>query len=54
MEKIYNPIPKVCAVHDMSGFGKVSLTEVIPIMSAMGIEVCPLPTACLLYTSRCV
>ena len=47
MEKIYNPIPKVCAVHDMSGFGKVSLTEVIPIMSAMGIEVCPLPTAVL-------
>ena len=47
MEKIYNPIPKVCAVHDMSGFGKVSLTEVIPTMSAMGIEVCPLPTAVL-------
>ena len=42
-----NIIPRACAVHDLSGFGKVSLTEVIPIMSAMGIEVCPLPTAVL-------
>ncbi|MBQ4146183.1 MAG: pyridoxamine kinase [Clostridia bacterium] len=40
-------IPRVAAVHDMSGFGKVSLTEAIPIMSAMGVEVCPLPTAVL-------
>lgn len=46
-EVIKNIIPKVCAVHDISGFGKVSLTEVIPVMSAMGIEVCPLPTAVL-------
>ncbi len=45
--KIHNAIPRVCAVHDLSGFGKVSLTEVIPIISAMGIEVCPLPTAVL-------
>ena len=45
--EIKNAIPKVCAVHDLSGFGKVSLTEVIPIISAMGIEVCPLPTAVL-------
>ncbi len=40
-------LPRVAAVHDMSGFGKVSLTEVIPIISAMGVEVCPLPTAVL-------
>lgn len=46
-EKIYNIIPKVCAVHDISGFGKVSLTEVLPILSAMGIECCALPTAVL-------
>lgn len=42
-----NIIPRVAAVHDMSGFGRVSLTECIPVMSAMGIEVCPLPTAVL-------
>lgn len=47
MNKIHNVIPRVCAVQDISGFGKVSLTEVIPIMSSMGIEVCPLPTAVL-------
>lgn len=46
-ERIINIIPKACVVHDISGFGKVSLTEVIPIMSVMGIEVCPLPTAVL-------
>lgn len=46
-EIIKNIIPKACAIHDISGFGKVSLTEVLPIMSAMGIEVCPLPTAVL-------
>ncbi|MCI5893328.1 MAG: pyridoxamine kinase [Clostridiales bacterium] len=46
-QEIKNIIPKVCAVHDISGYGKVSLTEVIPILSAMGIEVCALPTAVL-------
>lgn len=40
-------IPRVAAIHDLSGFGKVSLTEAIPILSAMGVEVCPLPTAVL-------
>ncbi len=30
-------------------FGKVSLTEVIPIMSAMGIEVCPLPDSSFIH-----
>ncbi len=42
-----NVIPRVAAIHDLSGFGKVSLTEAIPILSAMGIEVCPMPTAVL-------
>lgn len=42
-----NKIPRVCAVHDLSGFGRVSLTEVIPCLAAMGVEVCPLPTAIL-------
>ncbi|MEG2004843.1 MAG: pyridoxamine kinase, partial [Bilophila sp.] len=42
-----NPISKVAAIHDMSGFGRTSLTVVIPILSSMGIQVCPLPTAVL-------
>jgi pyridoxine kinase len=40
-------IKKIAAVHDISGFGKASLTAVIPILSTMGIQVCPLPTAVL-------
>ena len=42
-----HPVKKVAAVHDLSGCGRVSLTVVIPILSAMGIQVCPLPTAVL-------
>lgn len=42
-----NPVPRVAAVHDLSGFGRASLTVVIPILSSMGIQVCPLPTAVL-------
>ncbi len=42
-----NPIPKVAAIHDLSGFGRSSLTVVIPILSAMGMQVSPLPTAVL-------
>jgi pyridoxine kinase len=40
-------IPKVAAIHDLSGYGRASLTVVIPILSTMGIQVCPLPTAVL-------
>ncbi len=40
-------IPRVAAVNDLSGFGRVSLTEAMPILSAMGVEACPLPTAVL-------
>lgn len=39
------PTPRVAAIHDMSGFGRCSLTVVLPILSAMGVQCCPLPTA---------
>lgn len=42
-----NPVPRVAAIHDLSGFGRASLTAIIPILSAMGIQVCPVPTAIL-------
>lgn len=42
-----NPIPKVAAIHDLSGFGRSSLTVVIPILSVMGMQVSSLPTAVL-------
>ena len=37
--------PCVAAIHDMSGFGRCSLTVAIPVLSAMGVQCCPLPTA---------
>ena len=42
-----NPIPKVAAIHDLSGFGRSSLTVVLPILASMKIQVSPLPTAVL-------
>lgn len=37
--------PRVAAIHDLSGFGRCSLTVALPILSAMGAQCCPLPTA---------
>lgn len=39
------PTPRVAAVHDLSGFGRCSLSIVMPTLSAMGVQCCPLPTA---------
>ena len=38
---------RVVAVHDLSCMGRVSLMAAVPILSSMGLEVCPLPTALL-------
>lgn len=38
-------IPRIAAVHDMCGYGKCSLTVAIPVLSAGGCDVCPVPTA---------
>lgn len=46
-EHMRPPVPRVAAIHDLSGFGRTSLTVVIPILSSMGIQVCPMPTAVL-------
>jgi pyridoxine kinase len=42
-----SPVPRIAAIHDLSGFGRASLTVIIPILSTLGIQVCPLPTAVL-------
>lgn len=42
-----NVIPIVAAAHDLSGFGRSSLTVVIPTLSSMGVQVCPVPTSLL-------
>lgn len=41
------PVRTVAAVHDISGIGRCALTVAIPVISAMGAQVCPAPTACL-------
>ena len=39
--------PRVAAIHDLSCFGRCSLTIALPVLSAMGCQCCPLPTALL-------
>ena len=38
---------RIALINDMSGFGKCSLTAAIPVISVMGMQACPLPTAVL-------
>ena len=42
-----NIVKKVAAIHDLSGYGRSSLTSIIPILSSMKLQVCPVPTAVL-------
>ncbi len=41
------PLKRVAAIHDLSCFGRCALTVIIPALSAMGVQVVPVPT-CLL------
>ena len=43
MEKV----KKVAIINDLSGIGRCSLTAAIPILSALGVQACPFPTAIL-------
>ncbi len=38
---------KIALINDLSGFGKCSLTAAVPVISVLGIQACPLPTAVL-------
>ncbi|MEQ6357311.1 pyridoxamine kinase [Lysinibacillus sp. M3] len=40
-------VKKVAVIQDMSSFGKCSLTAAIPVLSVMGVQAVPLPTAIL-------
>ena len=42
-----NIVPRVAAIHDISGFGRCALTVIMPVLSTMGMQVCPVPTAVL-------
>jgi pyridoxine kinase len=38
------PVKRVAVIHDLSGVGKAALTNIIPVLSVMGVEACPIPT----------
>jgi len=40
-------IPRVAAIHDLSCFGRCSLAVILPVLSAMAVQCCPVPTAVL-------
>ena len=42
-----NPVPRIAAIHGLAGFGRASLSVVVPVLSTMGCQVCPFPTAVL-------
>ena len=39
--------PRVPAIHDLAGFGRCSPTVILPTLSAMKVQVCPIVTAVL-------
>ena len=41
------PLNRICAIHDLSCFGRCALTVISPVLSAMGNQVVPVPTALL-------
>ncbi len=42
-----NNLSRVAAIHDLSGFGRCSLSVIMPALSAMGMQVVAVPTAIL-------
>ena len=46
-EKKRRLLPRVAALHGLSGFGRCALTVIIPTLSAMRVQCVPIPTALL-------
>jgi pyridoxine kinase len=44
-QRVSGYIPRIAAVHDLCGYGKCSLGVAIPVLSAAGCDVCPVPTS---------
>ena len=42
-----NGVKKVATINDLSGIGRCSLTAALPILSTLGVQCCPFPTAIL-------
>ncbi|WP_367925358.1 pyridoxamine kinase [uncultured Ruthenibacterium sp.] len=39
------PVKRVLCIHDLSCVGRCSLSVIVPVLSAMGVQACPMPTA---------
>ena len=39
----HNRQDKIAVINDFSGFGRCSIAVALPIISAMGVQCCPLP-----------
>lgn len=44
---MFDHTPRVAAIHDLSGLGRCSLTVALPVLSVMGCQCAPMPTAVL-------
>ena len=42
-----NKVKKIATINDLSGVGRCSLTAAIPVLSVLGVQCCPFPTAVL-------
>lgn len=40
-------LPCVACINDLSGYGRCSLTTALPVLSVLGVQACPVPTAVL-------
>lgn len=43
----YKPASLVACINDISGYGRCSLTIALPVLSVLGVQCCPVPTAVL-------
>ncbi len=43
----YKAPKKLAIINDLSGYGRCSLTVAIPVISALGVQACPVPTSIL-------
>lgn len=44
IENTKKPVPRIAVIHDMCSVGKAAMTNILPVLSVMGIEACPVPT----------
>lgn len=47
MTKANNMVPRLAMINSFAGFGRCSTTVSLPVISAMGVQVCPVPTSVL-------